>query len=166
MAEMISFDAGEMRFNYRVAGVLIDNERVVLGRCDWEDFWYVPGGRVEAGETAADSLRRELAEELGCELEIGRLLRVIENFFELDGKPFHEIGRYFAVSWAELPGELRQREFTRTDESGATLIFQWAGWDELAGMRIGPSCLAGRLAALPEGTEHVVHIDQSPFRRV
>jgi 8-oxo-dGTP diphosphatase len=36
--------------------------------------WEFPGGKVEPGEAEPDALRREILEELGCEVEVGRLL--------------------------------------------------------------------------------------------
>ena len=36
--------------------------------------WEFPGGKVEPGESEPDALRREIAEELGCEVEVGALL--------------------------------------------------------------------------------------------
>jgi ADP-ribose pyrophosphatase YjhB (NUDIX family) len=49
------------------------------------------GGHVEFGEYAADAARREMREEIGQELSDLRLVGVVENLYQLDGVPGHEI---------------------------------------------------------------------------
>ena len=41
--------------------------------------WEFPGGKVEFGETQRDALRREIAEELGCRIEVGQHLLTVEH---------------------------------------------------------------------------------------
>lgn len=50
--------------------------RVLLVRPTYKPTWLVPGGVVEADESPADAVAREVREELGVELPIGRLLTV------------------------------------------------------------------------------------------
>lgn len=49
------------------------------------------GGHVEFGETGAETTRREMQEELGCDVLDVKFLSVIENLFTYRGKKGHEI---------------------------------------------------------------------------
>ena len=53
-----------------IKGVLLLEGRVVLVK-NPRDEWELPGGRADAGETHAQTLAREFAEELAVEIAVG-----------------------------------------------------------------------------------------------
>jgi ADP-ribose pyrophosphatase YjhB (NUDIX family) len=65
---VISFDNENNRFNYRVVGIAIHENSVLLHQGEDEDFWTLPGGRAEFGEPAEQTLKREMREELDVEV--------------------------------------------------------------------------------------------------
>lgn len=58
------------------AGALITDPdgRVLLVKPNYRDHWALPGGICEHGEPPQEGCRRELAEELGMEIAVGKLL--------------------------------------------------------------------------------------------
>ena len=71
--------SAEGRPPLRVVGAaIVEGGRVFLARrgpgMSMPGKWEFPGGKVEPGESEPDALRREIREELGCGLEVGRLL--------------------------------------------------------------------------------------------
>ena len=60
------------------AGALILDEagRVLLVEPNYKDYWEIPGGLIEVGETPSQGCEREIAEELGLTRAPGRLLVV------------------------------------------------------------------------------------------
>jgi 8-oxo-dGTP diphosphatase len=61
-----------------VAGAVIAESKVLVAQRvrppELADLWELPGGKVAAGESDAEALARELAEELGVEVEVGARL--------------------------------------------------------------------------------------------
>lgn len=69
------------------AGALIldDAGRVLLVEPNYKDYWDIPGGIIEVGETPSEACAREITEELGLTRTPGRLLVV-------DWAPHPELG--------------------------------------------------------------------------
>jgi ADP-ribose pyrophosphatase YjhB (NUDIX family) len=77
-----------------VGGVVIDNERALLirrGGPPLEGQWSIPGGMLELGETLAQGVARELAEETGLKVNVLELIEALERIFPAlpgaDGSP-------------------------------------------------------------------------------
>ncbi len=94
---MISFRIDSHRFHFRAAAIALEHGHLLLHKLEGDTFWALPGGRVEAGEEASQTIVREFHEELGIGVTCNELLGVGENFFEYNGEPHHELGLYFSV---------------------------------------------------------------------
>lgn len=150
---MIILDTPSGRFTYRVAGIAIVDDRILLHKAVRQDYWILPGGRAEVMERARETLEREMIEEAGLRVTVGRLVWVVENFFAEGDVRFHEIALYFEMTMTtdSLAG---QRMSFVGQEGADTIEFRWHPLDELPEFQ--PHFLAGRLARLPSATEHIV----------
>src|SRR5262249_7447430 len=122
-----------------------------------EDFWFLPGGRAELGESASATLLREMQEELGVEMKIERLLYIVENFFIDPDDTWHELGLYFLMT-APKDSYLHQSldTITHVDEVGNHLRFDWLPIAHLEELLLYPICFQKALQEIPEHTSHIV----------
>ncbi|WP_430259011.1 NUDIX hydrolase [Neorhizobium sp. IRS_2294] len=147
-------------FQMRIAGLGFRDGHVLVHRAVHETFWTFPGGRAEVGETSEETLKREMVEELGAEVKVGRLLWAVENFFRYEDRDWHELGFYYLM---ELPESF---PFHSTDIihriiDTHELEFKWvkATRDSLKALDIPPYFIAEEIEDLPASPKHVVWRD-------
>ncbi|MDA0262409.1 MAG: NUDIX domain-containing protein, partial [Proteobacteria bacterium] len=83
-----------------------------------------PGGEVDYGETSDQGLTRECREELDASVEVGDVLTIIENHYELNGGTGHEVVIVRDARFVD-PAVYRTEEFSiiePADEGGAPFI--------------------------------------------
>ncbi|MDP3804189.1 MAG: (deoxy)nucleoside triphosphate pyrophosphohydrolase [Candidatus Omnitrophota bacterium] len=112
-----------------VAGALIEeNGKFLVARRKLNDsfggFWEFPGGSVEEGETREEALKREIKEELGLDIKVGK------KVFEFSGETAHmkiNIHLFESKIEAGLPRAIDCDDV------------RWAGIDELKKLKFIPA---------------------------
>lgn len=95
-----------------VAAVIMKEGKVFAtqrGYGEFKDGWEFPGGKVEAGESPEEALRREIREELEVEVNVGDLIDTIEY----DYPDFHLSMKCYACSIAGGSPHLLEHEAAR-----------------------------------------------------
>ncbi len=111
------------------AAVLRDGQGRVLaterGYGHWKDWWEFPGGKIEAGESGEEALRREIREEMSAGIRVGRKLAQVEY----DYPEFHlSMGCWLCAL---------ESGYTLNEHENA----KWLGKDELRSVRWLPADL-------------------------
>jgi ADP-ribose pyrophosphatase YjhB (NUDIX family) len=154
---MISLETSAGCFNVRTVGVGIHNEQVLLHRAVHDTWWALPGGRVELHESSADALMREMREEMGVEVELLRLLWVLERFF-VSSQRHHSIQFYYLMQVPKALFPESAPTFTSPQSNDLPLLFQWYPLAELDALPLPlyPAALSTMLQQLPETVVHLI----------
>ncbi len=153
----INFKNETGEFKYRVVGILFDDDgRVLIQKVAENEFYCLPGGRVELGESSREAVRRELEEELGFDVVVEKPLFNLENFFSrANGSKVHEIGVFFKVTSKVAPKE--DWEVVENDKGVLkTLRYKWVTIEDLADEDIRPAFLKDKLQNLSEDFEQII----------
>lgn len=148
----ISFDVGVHRFNYRVAASIESNQRYLFTTAPDIDFWFLPGGRVKAGESALEAMARELHEELGLENQAIQPLWAVENFFSLHNENFHELGFYFSLSLPPTNDLTKVESFQREPD----WEFRWLDSGLIQILDVRPRFLRFKLPIVGQGFKYII----------
>ena len=118
-----------------------------------QTFYRPLGGGIEFGESGIAAITREIREELGVEIATPQLLGVIENIFNLEGDPGHEIVFVYDARFADESYYSRE-----------TIPFQEEGWANPHAIWLDLNSLRTDHPLYPDGLARLLH-SKLDFRR-
>ncbi len=132
------------RFNIRVYGILINDQRQVLVSDEFIRGDYItkfPGGGLELGEGTRDCLKREFMEEMNLNVEIGEHIYTTDYYQPSAFNPSHQIISiyYYVKALEPITAPLRSKPFDFDaqqlkvyQETGETETFRFIDWNDLS----------------------------------
>ncbi len=119
---------------------------------------------MRLNEQAIAALQRELHLQTGIRPVVGRLIWVVNAYFQAQGDLQHEVGLYHLV---QFPCESAiyhiEESFVSQEENGTPLRFQWfpRQADLLERLPLTPKFLSRAVEKLPANPEYIVFRDSS-----
>lgn len=159
MPNEILYDTGSHIFSFRVAGILIWDDNVLLQHNRRDTGFVFPGGRVRFEESSVEALQRLLREKLNTDVTVEGLQWVAEMFFPVEGKPCHQISHFYRVALPE-GGPLPRTGSFRSGDLGAVYPqeneFLWQPLSRLDAIEIYPKQAKDRLWRYSDAIRHFV----------
>lgn len=136
----ITLDVKDWKLNCRAGGIIIHNNKVLLHHNINEPYYALLGGRIKIGESSADTVKREIKEETGKDVQITGYVSTIENFFEFRNKKYHE---YLFVHQVEFANEVDKKleETLSNIEGEDELKYEWIDLSKLDEIDIRPAVM-------------------------
>ena len=155
----ILFRTEEYVFSYRVAGICLQNGKVLLQKPTNDTAYAFPGGHVAFGETNEQTLIREFQEEIGVTVSVGDLKWVGEIFFPWGDKPCHQICLYYLVDvqsdYIPLEGKFPGTE--QIEGRNFKLEFHWVPVEELKNIEVYPTNTEELIHQMSHGVQHFIY---------
>lgn len=125
MNQDIKLSTEKYKFKFRVSGILILENKILMVKINNNNFYCLPGGHVELMENTKSAVVREFKEETKIDVKVEKLLYLTENFFKGNLGETHELGFYYLLKPKE---KIEQKDFklVEKDKDGnVTLDFKW-----------------------------------------
>lgn len=156
MNKDILYKDNDFVFSYRVGGILIHNDKILLQKPKNDDYSII-GGHVSRMETTEQTLKREFEEELHAEIKVDNLMAVGEVFFPWGNKPCHQISLYYRVRLQDensIPLDGVFGGYDDFDNEKINLDFCWVALEDLKNVTVYPTELMPHILS---GEDNVFH---------
>jgi 8-oxo-dGTP diphosphatase len=113
-----------------VAAIIRKDDKIFAtqrGYGDFKDWWEFPGGKIEAGETQEEALKREIREELSTEISVDQFICTVEY----DYPKFHLTMHCYLCSLLTEALHLNEHEAARWLSKDDLDSVKWLPADQL-----------------------------------
>ena len=148
MARDWLFETDEGTCNFRCAGVIMRNGKVLLQRDQGE--YALIGGQVRIGETGENAVIREFQEELGVRIRCGQMLWSEECFWQWKGRMTHTLSFYYQIDFCEGSDFPDDGGF-RSQLDNSRVEIGWVPLEKLKELTVYPAFLKERIFDLKKG---------------
>ena len=134
----ISFNFDDCSFNYRVAGVIKYNNKILVEKKNDVKYLCLMGGRVHLNETSIEAIKREIKEETNYDTEYIKSVGLIENFYisKYTNKLCHEILIVHELKFRDKDAYLQEEIINMEDKNNAKFV--WIDVDQLKKLDLKP----------------------------
>lgn len=134
----LSIQVEDYLLNIRASAIIRNGDKILFHHNTKKDHYALPGGRVMAGEDSEKTVIREIKEEIGQEIEITGYIGTIENFFEMESKPYQEI---LFVQEAKMKQEKDIQNVYQNLEGKKHLQYEWVDIKQLDQINLKPKVI-------------------------
>lgn len=127
-----------------VRGVCLQAGSILLAWHKKREYYFLPGGHIEPGESASAALKRECDEEMGLAVTSGDFLCLFEHSWQNGDVIQHEMTSIFAMTCGE-----GRHPLSRVPH----LEFRWVPIAQIPTLRFLPSQLSGIIVAVATGKQ-------------
>ncbi|WP_411841819.1 NUDIX hydrolase [Salinicoccus sp. HZC-1] len=155
------FKSGKNIFRYRVAGIIIEEDKVLLATNNMTSYYYTLSGAVNLGEASEDAAVRVLTEKTNVNFNIKRLLTIVENFFDYEFNDtkyeFQEVTFYYLME----PLSKLKLNLQNDIGGGRTESLHWMPVSEVSANDIRPRVSKEMMLKLPDQVETIINDERN-----
>lgn len=133
----------EPQIRNAVRGLIVEDDQVLLLKKDGYETggvrYALPGGGQDAGESLVDTLLRECAEEIGCQVTAGNLVSVNDFIKQRDTEPVRWRHVVEFLFYCDLPDDYQPHNGPAPDKRQVDVV--WMPIERLSEIQLFPQYL-------------------------
>lgn len=148
----INVEIEEVNFVCRSCAIIIHDNKILFQKRKNDQYWALPGGKIEVLETTKQAIARELEEELSItDITVGDIISITENFFVWNGKKVHQYIFTHKVTFND--SKYNNIKGTFDGKEDKDVIFTWINKEDLVNSSIKPDYVVEQILNIKNGIQ-------------